>query len=300
MTFAHPWALALLVIPIILGWTVVARSPGLTLPVDHAAHPRRRALPVILGIFDAAPLLLLAVALVILAGPQALETPRQERLLTNIQICLDVSGSMGFDSRHTVAADAIEDFTRSREGDAFGLTMFGEEQVRWIPLTKDLNAVRNALPFAAPHHQPPHMNGTMIGAAIRFCLRNMNAEAQDGDRLIILVSDGESFDLGNGEEVEIGDELSDAGITVYHIHVAESDPPEEVRELAVITGGDSFHAADAASLEAVFAHIDRMEPARFAALGAVPMDHFRPFATAMLGLLGVHTLGLLAMRYTPW
>jgi Ca-activated chloride channel family protein len=128
----------------------------------------------------------------------------------------------------------------------------------------------------------------------------MEAEAVEGDRLIILVSDGVSADLGSGEEVDVGDELTAAGITVYHIHVAETDPPEEVRELANITGGDSFHAADAQSLEAVFAHIDRMEPARFASVGAVPMDNFRPFAIAALALLGVHTLGLMAMRYTPW
>ena len=36
----------------------------------------------------------------------------------------------------------------------FGLTLFGSHQIRWIPLTKDLKAIRNAMPFADPERQP--------------------------------------------------------------------------------------------------------------------------------------------------
>jgi hypothetical protein len=79
--------------------------------------------------------------------------------MTNIQICMDVSGSMT-GPRYRMASEAVTDFTKAREGDAFGLTIFGSHQVRWIPLTKDLNAIRNAMPFANPEHQPSHMGGT--------------------------------------------------------------------------------------------------------------------------------------------
>jgi Ca-activated chloride channel family protein len=304
LTFAHPWVLLFLAVPVVLAWTVVARRAGVVSPTDHAAHharPRRKEnwLTRTLGFFDAVPLLLLAVAIAILAGPQTLQHPRRERSLTNIQICLDVSGSMT-GRNFELAKTAVEDFTRAREGDAFGLTIFGVQQIRWMPLTKDLNAIRNALPFANPEHQPSHMGGTMIGAALRFCLKNMVAEAQTGDRLIVLVSDGMSADLGDGEAEKVGQELKDAGITVFHIHIDESDVPAEVRDLVAVTGGDAFAGTDANSVKAIFRHIDKTKPAKFAPVGTVPLDEFGPFAIAALALLGLHGFGLLFARYTPW
>jgi Ca-activated chloride channel family protein len=67
-----------------------------------------------------------------------------------------------------------------------------------------------------------------------------------------------------------------------------------------ITGGDAFAATDADSIKHVFKHIDRMKPATFKSVGTMPLDHFRPFALAALALVGVHMLGLLGARYTPW
>ncbi len=299
MTFVHPWVLLLLCVPVLLVWTVIGRGAGLSMPFDHKHHPRRRVLTWVLGAFDLVPLLLLAVAIVVLSGPQMLKQPRSERVLTNIQIAMDVSGSMG-GPRYRMASTAIEDFTKVREGDAFGLTLFGSHQIRWIPLTKDLQAIRNAMPFANPEHQPWHMIGTSIGAALKFCMENMEHEAAEGDRLIILVSDGVSSDLGSGQEFEIGEELKSAGITVYHIHVAEDAVPSEIVELARLTGGDAMAASDQSSLRAVFGHIDKMKPAKFKPSGTVPLDHFGPFAAAALVLLGLQLVGLLGMRYTPW
>lgn len=299
MTFLHPWVLLLLAVPVLLFWTVLGRGPGIVLPFDHQSHVRRRWLRWLLGVFEIAPLLLLAAAIVMLAGPQMLQRPKAERLLTNIQLCLDVSGSMN-GPRYRMAAKAIEEFTRAREGDAFGLTLFGSFQIRWIPLTKDLGAIRNAMPFADPARQPIHMGGTAIAAALKFCMANMGAEALEGDRMIILVSDGMSSDLGGGENEDLGDQLRAAGITLYHIHVAEDEVPSEVVDLARAAGGAAMHASDPESLKQVFRHIDRMKPAKFKIAGTVPMDYFRPFAFVAMALAGAHLLGLLGARYTPW
>ncbi len=299
MTFAHPWILLLLAIPVILAGGVFTRGAGIVSPSDHGQHRTRPWLTRWLGFFDAVPLALLAVAIVILAQPQTLRPPRRERSLTNIQICLDVSGSMT-GRNFELASKAVEDFTRAREGDAFGLTLFGVQQIRWMPLTKDLDAIRNALPFANPEHQPSHMGGTMIGSALRFCHSNMLAETSDGDRLIVLVSDGMSGDLGGGEAETIGEELKSDGIVVYHIHIDESSVPADVRDLVEATGGDAFSGTDGSSLKAIFDHIGKMKPARFAPIGTVPLDEYGPFALAALVLLGVHGFGLLFARYTPW
>ncbi len=66
----------------------------------------------------------------------------------------------------------------------------------------------------------------MIGAALRFCRDNMIAEASEGDRLLLLVSDGMSADVNSSNSDEFSDEMKAAGITVYHIHVGtDSVPP---------------------------------------------------------------------------
>src|SRR5262245_53856281 len=118
MTFVHPWVLLFLAVPVVLFWTVLGRGPGVVLPFDYKAHADRRWLRRLLSVFDAVPLLLLAAAVVLLAQPQMLKQPKGERSLTNIQICLDVSGSMS-GPRYRMASEAVTDFTKAREGDAF-------------------------------------------------------------------------------------------------------------------------------------------------------------------------------------
>ena len=292
--------LLLLAIPALMLWAVPYRRWGLRLPFDHQLHPSRRWLSILLATFDCAPALLLAATIVILAGPQTMQQPKNARKLTNIQFCLDVSGSMSMDNRYEKAKKAIEDFIAVREGDAFGLTIFGSQQIRWTPLTKDLSAVKNSLPFANPSRQPSHMGGTLIGAALRFCKDNMINEAEQGDRMIILVSDGESSDLADDAPTQIADELKSANIRLYHVHVATDPIPDEVIDIARETGGEAFQATDSTSLRRVFTHIDRMKPAEFRSVGTVPLDHFQPFAIVALIVLGLHIIGLLGVRYTPW
>jgi Ca-activated chloride channel homolog len=208
-----------------------------------------------------------------------------------------VSGSMTIEDRYKNAQKAVEEFINVRKGDAFGLTLFGSDQIRWTPLTTDLNAIRNALPFADPRRMPSHMGGTLIGAALLFCRDHMIQEAEKGDRVIILVSDGGSSDFGNAD---YGKELADAKITFYHIHIGTDEMPQEVVEIAAQTGGQAFAARDASGLKHVFEHIDRMKPAKFTPSGTIPMDHFRPFALATLAVLGLRLIGLLGVRHTPW
>ena len=77
---------------------------------------------------ESVPALILAVVIVILAGPQQLSEPRLKRALTNIEFCVDVSGSMnarfGDGTRYDASMSAIDDFLDYRDGDAFGLTFF--------------------------------------------------------------------------------------------------------------------------------------------------------------------------------
>lgn len=305
MTFAFPWLLLLLALPgALIAWEAARPGVRVRLPVDHALRRRRTWTTRFITGASMLPHALLALAIVLLAGPRRPGEPKAERSLTNIEICLDVSGSMtapmpGGGARHDIAKRAIDEFTRVREGDAFGLTIFGSEVVRWTPLTKDLGAIRSATPFLNPETMPPHMGGTRIGNALRFAGRTL-ARQEQGDRLIILVSDGESSDLGNEASNAIAAELAAERIVVFTVHVGDGPAPPDLYAVVQPTGGAVFEAGDAAGLAAVFSHIDRMAPAREKPAAPAPVDWFAPFATAGLALLGLHSLALLGARWTPW
>lgn len=303
MSFAYPWALLWLLGPVLLGVWWRGNGERVRFPFDHHAHRTRWLGRVVLGWFHVVPLLMLGVVIVLLAGPQQQSGEKTTRKFTNIELCLDVSGSMGGgeDSPYRVARIAIEDFTTRRAGDAMGLILFGNAQIRWVPLTEDLQVIRNALPFADPERQPSHMGGTEIAAALRFASQVMEAEAKDGDRIIVLVSDGISGDIEGEGKAAVADVLNAADIRLFYLHVNATEPPEQAAmELAEMTGGRGFIARDREGLFEVFRQIDRMTRATVAVEAAAIQEAYRPWLLVLLGLGGLHMVGLLGVRYLPW
>jgi len=304
MTFARPILLVLLILPVLLiWWEWRRRGLPLVLPLDYSQARPRRWLERIVKCANLLPALLLAVGICILAGPQRTTTPKDERVLTNIEVVLDVSGSMmspfGDGTRADAAMKAIVDFTTYRKGDAFGLTIFGTEYVHWTPLTKDLSAIRLAAPFLRPEKMPPHMGGTRIGHALQAVGKKLRTR-EEGDRMVVLISDGQSADLSGGAAQRIGEELSADNITVFYIHVAEGQPQDETFTLANLTGGQAFAADDPSALSEVFQRISTMKPVTLKPSAPDQADWFWPFAIAGLGLTALQVVGSLRFRFTPW
>lgn len=305
MGFLHPWVLLLLALPaalLVREWRT--RGTPLVLPLDHAERPRGALLDVLLRAAASLPPLLLAAAVLLLAGPTRLSEPRTRRVLTNIEFCLDVSGSMvspyGSGTRYEAAMDAINEFIDVRRGDAFGLTVFGSSVLHWVPLTSDPSAFRCARPFLDPQKLPPWFGGgTMIGMGLAECMKVLSVR-EEGDRMIILVSDGYSFDLGGGADEQIARRLKEARIVVFAVHAADGPPPAELSTVASLTGGEVFAAGDPAALKAVFARIDAMKGTRLEKSAPEVMDDFGPTAVVGLSLLGAAALCLLGLRTLPW
>jgi Ca-activated chloride channel homolog len=304
MTFANPWLLALLLAPLALA--IFFRRRGgrrVPLPFDHQPLPRARLFGFLLRTADLLPLLLLAIGILLLAGPRRFEQPRSEREMTNIQFCLDVSGSMlaqfGSGNRYDAAMAALNDFISFRDGDAFGLTVFGSSVLNWVPLTNDVSAFRCATPFLRPENLPPWFGGTMIGMALRSAEKTL-LSSESGDRMIVLLSDGDSFDLQNGMDVKIAQSLAANGIKVYAIHIADGGVPDPVALISSMTGGEVFAVGDPAALNAVFAQIDAMQKAPLKRVTPDPVDFFEPFALAGLGVGALYLLTLFGLRHTPW
>ena len=276
----------------------------IALPQDYSVSKRGAVSDFFVrGFLSAAPLML-AAAIILLAGPRHLGVPQSKRELTNIEFCLDLSGSMtasfGRGSRYDAAMAAINGFVAKREGDAFGLTVFGDNADHWIPLTTDPSAFRCTTEFLNPRNPPPgYGGGTMIGLGLRKC-QEILITRETGDRMIILVSDGVSADLGAGQEEDIGRSLRDDKIVVYSIHIGSGMSPPEVSTITNITGGESFSPQDVQSLENVFRRIDAMEVAEMKRTYAEVLDWFFPFSVAGLSLVGMSLISLVWLRYTPW
>jgi Ca-activated chloride channel family protein len=304
LPFRHPAALFLLLVPVaLLIWIWRRRGGEVVLPIDHGATPRGTWLRVLLGLAESLPALLLAVCVLILAGPQRWAEPRSQKKLTNIEFCVDVSGSMaaqfGDGTRYDASMKAINGFLDYREGDAFGLTFFGNAVLHWVPLTTDVSAFRCAPPFMRPGRLPRWFGGTEIGKALSECRKVLNARTT-GDKMIILVSDGMSADLYGGRDEEIAAELRADGIAAYAIHISSSSAPAEIVNLTARTGGEIFEPGDPAGLDAVFRRIDEMHQAQIESVRAEAIDHFEPFSLAALALLGAAVLAWFGLRATPW
>jgi Ca-activated chloride channel family protein len=304
MMLERPWMLFTIIIPIaILAWIWRRRGRRVAVPLDHGVRPSRRVIQVLISLSESLLPAILTVAIVIACIPLTAGNPVSQRRLTNIEFCVDCSGSMtakfGEGNRYDASMKAINEFLSYRDGDAFGLTFFATDVVRWCPLTRDTSAFRCALPFMKPDSQRAIGGGTMIGRALINC-RKVLEEQADGDRMIILVSDGQSADLSNGTDLEIAKELLAAGITVYGIHIGSTEIPAEILSLTAATGGEAFVSGDPKALESVFRRIDTMKPAQIETVGIEYVDSLQPFCVTGLGVLSAWILSSFGLRYTPW
>ena len=139
----------------------------------------------------------------------------------------------------------------------------------------------------------------MIGKALNAC-KEILVSRDEGDRLIILVSDGGSFDLAGGNDEAIAKTLKANRIVVNAIHISEGEIPPTIITVARGTGGDVYTPNDPETLKQVFERIDEMRETKLEKVSAETIDNFKPFCIAGLSLLGLSGLTLLGLRYNPW
>ena len=293
------WFMAAIIPLFILFFTWLSKGHPVKLPADNTEGKSSKFLWFATNFVSMFPALLLVIVACILAGPKIQGKPEEEKVLNNIQFCLDSSGSMtaklGSDTRYEVAMKAIKKFTEYRKGDSFGLTVFGTNYINWVPVTKDTSAIALATPFLAPQKMGKWFGGTMIGKALEGC-RHELIKKEDGDRMIILVSDGQSGD----DVTSAANALKNSNIVVYSIFIGNGSPPYQLSTISSITGGKVFSAKNPQGLDETFRHIDKMEKTKFKKSEPKEEDFYKPFTIAGLSLLGVYLLTLFGLRYTPW
>ena len=136
--------------------------------------------------------------------------------------------------------------------------------------------------------------------ALEKCIDVM-IEREEGDRMIVLFSDGQSGDFGGGNDVRIAEKLAANDIKLFAIHVADGGIPPQIQTVSGITGGAAFSAGDPKGLEEVFKSIDAMTETKIEKISAESMDNFRPYSIAGLTVLGLSMIMMVTgARYTPW
>jgi Ca-activated chloride channel family protein len=322
MIFLHPQWLALLALPVILAfWEWVRRGQPVALPFDHGRQRRGLVLRFLVLCANCLPATLLAIAIIFLAHPVRFMPPEIERQLNNVQIVLDTSGSMaeahgsqanGRHRRFDSAMDAIEQFINYRQGDAFGLSIFSRHFIHWVPLTLDTQSILLARPFIQPDNpklDPPSMGrhglpdalwgNTYIGKALYGAI-DVLAERPVGDRMIILLTDGESSDITPPQDTPIIAALRAQNITVFAILLSDEIMQPQLLGITRATGGDAFRALTPEALQAVFKRIDEMKKVVVLEKKPQATDCYDPFFVPAIGLLAASVLTLFGLRFTPW
>jgi Ca-activated chloride channel family protein len=311
MTFAHPRLILLLVIPVTLVfWEWVRRGQPLVLPFDDVHKRRGWLLGGLVRVANCLPAGLLALAIVLLARPLTYAPPKTQRKLSNIQIVLDTSGSMMTRygpqdgdrpyTRFDGAMDAVEKFLTAREGDAFGLTIFSRQFIHWVPLTQDIAAIRMARTFISPRNFPDAIwGGTFIAKALEGAIGQLARHAE-GDRMAILITDGEGQDIVKGGERDVIAKLKRQRITVFAVSMTDSEIAPGLEAIARDTGGQVFRAMTPQTLQVVFDRIDAMKKVEVRATKPEVLDFIEPLLPPALLLLGAQLLVLFGLRFTPW
>jgi Ca-activated chloride channel family protein len=285
MTFAWPLALCGLAVVALalLGYLIaqrrrrryVVRFTNFDLLENVVADsPRwRRHIPAALG------LLALAALVIGLARPQmAVAVAREE---ATVILAMDSSGSMTATDvapdRMTAAREAAGSFVEGLpDGFRVGVVSFSNEADVVVPPTADREEAQSALGALVAD------NGTALGDAIARSVdlgvtsldeQLQTAAKNDTPVAVVVLSDGANT-TGDYQPLEAAQKAKDAGVPVFTVAFGTDEgtvqgpdgygglrtirvppDPSTLRQVAELTGGSFFEAADEAALRSVYDEI---------------------------------------------
>ena len=290
MKFASPWSLVLLlVLPLWLWWEHRSAERG-GLKFSSVATARSLSSfwaalgPSLLLLLRGATLVLFIVAL---ARPQLGRS--ESKIKTegiDIVLVIDISGSMQAmdyekggqrESRIDAVKDVVREFIRDRPNDRIGMVVFGTHAYVASPLTLDHDWLeRNLDRVRIGLVEGNTAIGAGIGTGINR-LRDTNAKS----KVIVLLTDG-GENIKNPPALEAAKAAKEFNVRVYTVGAGsqgladmpvydragnllgyqkiEADLDEDLlKQIAAVTGGQYFRAADTAALKKTYAQIEAME-----------------------------------------
>ena len=213
------------------------------------------------------------------ARPQFIGDPKIiQKDSRDIMLVLDISTSMlepdfSYMGNRITRLDAVKkvvsEFADKRADDRLGLILFGTRAYLQSPLTDDKASVKNIL-----WSMQAGMAGdsTSIGDALALALKNLRLSDDKQEKVIILLTDGESNDgrIPLNQAIKLA---ADEGIKIYTIGVGStneffrmlslSNPGVDEQALSAlsdITKGQYFRAESTSDLQKIYQLIDKLEP----------------------------------------
>jgi Ca-activated chloride channel family protein len=283
LTIAHPWLFLLLPLPWLIHSLLPAhqeRKAALRVPFLHRLSRLAGVEPGSGEVASKRPLsqwLVLGLTWVsvvtAITRPQWLEEPIVKELpMRDLLVAVDLSGSMeardftdaegNVVDRLTAVKQVLDTFFTRRDGDRVGLILFGSAAFVQVPFTDDLEVVSELLDEAQVRMLGPR---TMLGDAMGLAINQFERSEVD-ERVLIVLTDGN--DTGSLVPPERAAEIAlDNGVVVHTVAIGDPGAVGEqaldektLEDIAATTGGGYFHANDRAELEAIYEHLDQINP----------------------------------------
>jgi len=290
LDFEWPWALLLLPLP----WLVRAMLPAgtragiaISVPLLNREGVSVDGLQRSSSQLPGIALWLFWVAMVIAASRPFWIGAAESRTVSgrDLMLAVDVSGSMSendmsIDSRTASRLEVLKvvvgKFIDRRRGDRIGLILFGTRAYNYVPLTFDLDTLKQLLLDVSTGLAGRH---TAIGDAIGVAIKAMRDERAT-HKVLVLVTDG-SNTAGFENPLLAAAAASQQGMTIHTIGVGsdletlsriygQQNIPTGVvlnesllRRIAEVSGGRYFRAADSDALERIYQSLDQLEPVEY-------------------------------------
>lgn len=316
MIFAWPWMFLLLPLPWLVWKFMPAAAPGAALHLPQPVvltpgTPQRSAVRWRMGAAVLAWMLLVCAS----ARPQQ-PAPPQALVHTGraLMLAVDCSGSMEIEdmrfgdqtvSRFAVVKAIAQRFIQQRSGDDVGLILFGTHAYLLTPMTFDVHAVAEQMRGAAVGLAGRE---TAIGDAIVLATKHLAALPARA-RVLVLLTDGVNT-AGSVAPMAAAKLAKAAGVRIYTIGVGadaqsisvfglQLQSPDNsldvavLTQIAALTGGQFFRAADGRQLAAAYHAIDALEPLARGESLVRPNHEWYPWPLGLALLLGC---GLLPWR----
>ena len=279
LELAHPWALLLLPLPILVWWLAPPqreRVSAMRVPffeqIAAAAGSEARAGAVVMRRRWLQMITAILVWLLLVVGISKPEWVGEPIVRTeaarDIMLALDLSGSMdyvdfpgeeGADvSRFTAVQRVVEGFVAERESDRIGLIVFGTKAYLQLPFTRDLETAGALVDLMEVGMAGPK---TALGDSIGLAINSFENSEVD-DRLLILLTDGNDT-ASKMTPINAADIAKLNGVEIYTIGIGSAEATGEDRvdfdtlaAIAARTGGEFFNAENEAALNAVYRRID--------------------------------------------
>ena len=325
ITFAWPWLLLLLPLPLLVYWLPQKRNDRTSAALIIPKLLSNISVNITTQTSKKSPLIILALCwlLTVLALSQpewlgdAIDIPTEGR---EMMIAVDLSGSMQIEDRWLNGSEVnrldmlkvvLGDFIERRVGDRLGLILFADDAYMQTPMTFDRKTVKQMLDESVLGLVG---RKTAIGDAIALAVKRFDAK-QESNKILLLLTDGQNT-AGKITPEQALELAVSRDITIYTIGIGADvmlqkslfgtrrvNPSSELDErtltmLAKQTGGKYFRAKDSQGMQLIYSLLDQLEPVEQDQQQMRPLTalFYWPLSLALL----LSTVYLLVINLSPF